>query len=289
MFEAPVFTIRGNITADAILYRPDPPLIVLAECKGGRSLQEEQARRCLVAESKGMFSGGSLPPVLRGPTPIPTAALFVGNEDHRPDLEAALSRIDLLAPLLTVSDKGARLIGCDDTHPLDGFEIAHDAGLPPARFPIDHHSPSEEIRELVAPILICAQARREELVDVEHVCRELLPEWSAVGNEARSVFRSRVDDVLRRLADSLLGEQLAYEPATKATPARVRITETPAASDPRGTPQSWQARQRRAAQALGRQRPRIEGQLEISLEDLAQTGGVGDQADEDRSQSGDNE
>jgi hypothetical protein len=279
LFEAPVFTPEGNIVADVLIYRVDPPLVLLAECKSGRHIKPVQAGRYLAAEENGIFSAGSLPPALRGKGTQVTAC-FAGNEDHRCDLEASMAQHEIQAPLLTVGDGCARLTGVDSLGSLHSFDVRHNSGLPPARFPIDHNSELEEIRELVVPVLIAAQARQEEFVDVESVCRDLLPEWPVVGNQAQRSFRRRVDDVLRRLAAGEFGDQLIYEPGTKATQARVRITVTPAATDPRGTPQSWQARQRRAARALGRQRAPIEGQLAFSLEDLADAGGVGEDQEE---------
>jgi hypothetical protein len=276
IFEAPVYADAGNVTADAILYRVDTPLIVLAECKGGRNIDAQQARRYLTASSEGIFAAGSLPPALRGRADIRVDAVFVGNEIHRNDLEDSMARHDVQAPLLTVGSDRVRLTGIEPASGLKAFELAHKAGLPPARFPIDQQSPIEEIRELVLPILVAAQARQEETLDVEAVCREVLPEWPVLGKEAQRSFLARVDDTMRRLVGGDLGVQFSYEPGTKASQARVRIVRTPAAADPRGSPQSWQAQQRRGAKALGRRRPQVEGQLALSLEDLAQAGGVGD-------------
>ncbi len=277
IFEAPVYTEPQNITADAILYRLEPPLLVLAECKGGRNIDAQQGRGYLTADLPGVFAAGSLPPGLRKRDDARVVAMFVGNEAYRGDLEASMVQHEIQAPLLTVGSDRARLTEVEAGSGIEPFDVAHQAGLPPARFPIDQHSPIEEIHELIAPILVAAQARQEELIDVEAICRDILPEWSVLGKEAQRGFISLVDDAVRRLANGELGAQFSYEPGTKASQARVRVLESPAASDPRGTPQSWQAQQRRAAKALGRQRqPPIEGQLELSLEDLAQEGGVGE-------------
>jgi len=277
IFEAPVYTDEGNIAADAILYRLDPPLLVLAECKGGRNIDAQQGRRYLAAGSAGVFAAGSLPPGLRNRDDARIVAVFVGNETHRGDLEASMIQHEIQAPLLTVGSDRARLTEVEAGLGIESFDVAHQAGLPPGRFPIDQHSSIEEIQELAAPILVATQAREEEVVDVEAICRDILPEWSVLGKEAQRGFISRVADAVRRLVGDELGIQFSYEPGTKASQPRVRILESPAASDPRGTPQSWQAQQRRAAKALGRQRrPQIEGQLELSLEDLAQAGGVGE-------------
>jgi hypothetical protein len=277
LFEAPVYTDEGNVTADAILYRPDPPLLVLAECKGGRNIDAPQARRYLVAGRTGVFAAGSLPPELRNRDDASIVAMFVGNDAHRDALEKSMIQHEIKAPLLTLGPDRARLTHVEPASGLETFDIGHQAGLPPARFPIDQHSPTEEIQELTVPILVAAQARQEEFVDVEAICREILPEWSVLGKEAQRAFHSRVEGGVSRLVGGELGAQFSYEPGTKASHARIRIVESPAASDPRGTPQSWQAQRRRAAKALGRKRqPQIEGQIELSLDDLAQAGGVGE-------------
>lgn len=277
IFEAPVYTDEGNITADAVLYRLDPPLLVLAECKGGRNVDARQGARYLAASLAGVFAAGSLPPALRNCEDVHIVAMFVGNGAHRGDLEASMVQHEIGAPLLTLGPNRAHMTQVESASGLEAFDVRHQAGLPPARFPIDQHSPAEEIHELTAPILVAAQARQEETIDVEAICREILPEWSVLGKEAQRGFVSRVDDAVRRLVGGELGAQFSYEPGTKASHARVRIVESPAASDPRGTPQSWQAQQRRAAKALGRKRqPQIEGQIELSLDALAQAGGVGE-------------
>ncbi len=249
----------------------------LTECKGGRNVDAQQGSRYLLANPDGVFAAGSLPPALRNREDVRIVAMFAGNETHRGDLEASMVQHNIEAPLLTVGPDRARLTQVEGASGLEAFDVRHQAGLPPARFPIDQHSPAEEIHELTAPILVAAQARQEETIDVEAICREILPEWSVLGKEAQRGFISRVDDAVRRLVGGELGTQFSYEPGTKASHARVRIVESPAASDPRGTPQSWQAQQRRAAKALGRKRqPQIEGQIELSLEDLAQEGGIGE-------------
>jgi hypothetical protein len=200
IFEAPVFTDAGNVTADALLYRLDAPLLVLAECKGGRNVDGEQARRYLTADRDGVLAAGSLPPALRDRSDTRVAVVFVGNEIHRGDLEASQVQHEIQAPLLTVGPHSARLTGVETSSGLEAFDLVHQAGLPPARFPIDHQSPAEEICEVIAPILVAAQARREEIVDVEAVCREVLP---ADGNDLRSrgSWRSR-SMISRRPAES---------------------------------------------------------------------------------------
>jgi hypothetical protein len=139
--------------------------------------------------------------------------------------------------------------------------------------PIDHQSPGEKIRELLIPKLVAAAARREDYVEVEHVCRELLPEWAILSQGGKRDFARKIEQILRAAAASDLRDSYRFEPASAQIGARVVIYATPAGLDPRGATQSWQAQQRKAASALGRTRvSTIEGQL--SLEDLAGGGGL---------------
>src|SRR5664280_2811734 len=132
LFEAPVFTEVGNITADAVLYRLESPLVVLAECKGGRNVSALQARRYLSANVEGIFAAGSLPSTLRDRDDTRVIAVFVGNETHRSDLEASMTQHQIQAPLLTVGRDGARLTGVEPSpRPWTRSSLPTRAGLRP--------------------------------------------------------------------------------------------------------------------------------------------------------------
>jgi hypothetical protein len=275
-FEVLVSTPLGDFRADAVLLRIDPALVLLAECKSGRNLDEEQARKYLAADAVALRRAGTLPAIFGNDTTVPVRTLFAGLEDERAALEHALRALDIEAPLLTVGPRRVRLSGASGIAGLDDFDFRHDGGMPPARFPVDHQSPEDEIQELLVPHLTAAQARGVEFVGVEALCESLLPEWALLGRGVRHDFIKRVEAILRRLTASSLRLDFGYEPRTGTAQGRVIVLRTPASFDPRGATRAWQAGQDRAARALGRQpRPQIEGQL--SLEDLAEAGGIADE------------
>ena len=273
LLEATVQSSDGTIRADAIAYRCDPDLVLLAECKSGKNLEEEQARRYLTADAIALRRAGTLPAPFTKRDGVTVAAMFVGLEDHRAELESALNHLGINAPLLTIGRDRARLSGASGVSGLDDFDIPIHHGLPPARVPIDHQSPDDEVKELVIPKLVAAAARREDYVEVEQVCRDLLPEWAILSQGGRRDFVRQVEQILRGAAASDLKRSYRFEPQSQEIGARAVILGSPASFDSRGATQAWQAQQRKAAKALGRSRaPAIEGQL--SLEDLAEGGGL---------------
>jgi hypothetical protein len=274
-FEVLVSTPVGDFRADAVLFRTAPPLVLLAECKSGKNLDEEQARRYLAADATALRRAGTLPAAFRTED-VPVRAMFVGLEDERAALEHGLRELEIEAPLLTVGSRRVRLSGASGVPGLDDFDQRHGGGLPPARFPVDHQSPEDEIQELLVPQLTAAQARGLEFIGIESLCEALLPEWALLGLGVRQSVIQRCEAILRRLTTAAMRRDFRYEPRTGTTQGRVVILRTPAAFDPRGATRAWQAAQGRAARSIGRQpQPQIEGQL--SLEDLAETGGIADE------------
>jgi hypothetical protein len=97
-----------------------------------------------------------------------------------------------------------------------------------------------------------------------------------LGLGVRQSFIQHCEAILRRLTTAPMRRDFRYEPRTGSTQGRVVILRTPAAFDPRGATRAWQAAKGHAARSIGRQpQPQIEGQL--SLEDLAETGGIADE------------
>lgn len=273
LVEAPVYSEPANIRVDAILYRLYPALILLCECKGGRNVEPRQARSYLAAELDGLRGPGTLPPELRGSDAVKIRTVFVGRTEMRADLLASLAQFDLEAPVLTLGRDRATLTDVPADVSLDEFDVEHDAGLPPARFPIDSESPAEEIVELVVQHLVAAQARSEEFVPVAQLARAILPGFAILGREAQREFSKRVEAVTQQFLVGDLAKQFRFE-RSQAYEPRVAVVRTPASADPRGATQQWQAQGRRVRRALGRegQKPAIEGQ--ISLDELAREGGI---------------
>jgi hypothetical protein len=275
LVEAPIYSEPANIRADAVIYRRHPDLVLPCECKGGRNVQERQARSYLAADVAGMRAAGTLPPELRDADSVAVQPVFVGRDELRDPLLASFDQFGLEAPpLLTVGAGVARLRGAARVEGLDDFSECHGGGLPPARFPIDAESPHEEILELVQQHLVAAQARRAELVPISLLAAAILPGLALLGRAAARDFVSRVEKVTQAYLKGEMATYFRFE-RTSAVEARVVVIRSPASADPRGATQQWQAEARRASRAIGRTRdPRPEGQL--SIEDLAREGGLAD-------------
>jgi hypothetical protein len=276
-FEVPVSTPVGEIRADALLYRCEPNLVLLGECKSGSNVEEEQARRYLAVDERWLRRSGALPPRLRSSTEIAVQMLFVGREEHRASLEASLRHLDISAPLLTVGAERVRLSGASATQGLDDFDEHHGAGLPPGRFPVDHQSADEHLLDVLIPQVIAAQARQEDIVLIETLCDRLLPEWPVLSHAGRGLFLSRVANLLRGLVAGEMRGQFRYEGLKQPhTRGRIVIDVSPARRDPRGRTRAWQAQQTRAATAL-RRRTAQERAGQLSLDQLADEGGLADE------------
>jgi hypothetical protein len=171
--EMPLLTPKGDIRADAVLYRQSPDLILPAECKSGRNVDIEQGERYLSLDVEWLRRSGAIPPPLRGSDAIAVQALYVGTDDHRPELEQGLRRLGTV-PLLTVSANRVHLSGAGRTPGLSDFIHLHDAGLPPARLPVDHQSDDDEILELLIPVVVAAQASLKEYVGMDRLCEDIV-------------------------------------------------------------------------------------------------------------------
>ncbi len=199
--------------------------------------------------------------------------MFVGHEEERADLETALTHLAINAPLLTVGRDRVRLSDTSGVRGLDDFDRTHTQGLPPARIRVDHQSPADEIQELLVQQIAAGQARGDEYLDTEALCRAVLPEWPILSHSGRRLFVRRVEEVARSLAQRDMARDIRFEPSQGQTLSRIVVLRSPVHLDPRGATQAWQAVERRAARAVGRTpRPEIPGQM--SLEDLADEGGL---------------
>lgn len=274
--EVPLTTPAGDTRVDAVIYRLDPNLVLLAECKSGRNIDEPQARKYEAATADLLRRTDALPPQLRRAGAVEVKPLFVGTEEHRADLEGGLRRLSIDAPLLTVGSERVRLSDTSGIRGLGGFDESHGAGLPPARFRVDHQSPDAEVREVVLPEVVAAQARSEDFLAIESLCEAVLPEWPILAPGVRGEFIRKVERTARELAAHELRGRIRLDPGPRGHRSRIVINSTPASNRPQGRTQAWQAQQRRAATGLrGQPRPAIEGQT--SLDDLAAEGGLADE------------
>jgi hypothetical protein len=273
--ESPLTTPLGDTRIDAVIFKVSPALVLPCECKSGENIDEEQARKYLAADPALLRRTDALPPQLRKATDVTVLPMFVGTEENRPELERGLRHLDIDAPLLTVGPSRIRLSGASGITGLDDFDHRHGNGLPPARLPVDHQSPSEEIQELLLPELIAAQARGEDIVPIEAVCAAVVPEWGILSPGMQGSFIRRTEDAMRRLLQGDLRTHFRLDPGGSNRRSRVVIETTPAVMDPRGQTQAWRAQQRRATRML-RGKAQVQPEAQLSLEDLAEQGGLAD-------------
>ena len=277
-FEVPINTPKGDLRADALIYRENPAFALLAECKSGSNIDQEQAEKYLSTDLSWLKRTGALPPALRGTDEdkIATGTLFVGRDAHRAELEQGLAQLAISALLLTVGERHIQLSGSQITD-LDDFSLNHDGGLPPARLPVDHQSPDSEMLELLIPQIVAAQAKREDLLEIETICSRILPEWAVLSHGAQNQFIARIAQLLSALEAANFKGQIHYERLKQPnTRGRLQILDSPANRDPRGRTQAFQAQQRRGEAVLGRKGRKVSLPGQTSLDELAERGGLAD-------------
>lgn len=277
--EVPLNTKEGEVRADALVYRHSPDLILLCECKSGKNVDVEQAEKYLSLDVSWLRRSGVIPPPLRESTSIAVQTLYVGTDEHRPDLEQGLQQLGAV-PLLTVSAERVQLSGAARTPGLLDFIELHSAGLPPARLPVDHQSEDDEVLELLVPAIVAAQASLKDHVGIDGLCGDILPEWPILGERARREFIGRVTQLAKGLAAGEMKGQFRYEPPSGIQPhppGRLVITDSPATRHPQGRTRAFQAQQRKAEKALRRKSRRDPIPGQTSLDELAQEGGLADE------------
>lgn len=264
--ELPVQGSGGLVRADAVIYRQDPDLIVLCECKSGRNLDEEQARRYAAATYTALRRGAALPSVFRGQVAVNT--MYVVLDDYRAEIEVCLQTWGIDAPVLSIGSGFVRLDG-DMPDGLASFvERDPSKRWPPARIRVDHQSPINEIMELLAQRIASAQARRQQVLDLQEVAKAIYPAWDVLSPTGRRDLTRRLVEAGEAFAKGALRGAIFVERGNEVAP-RITILRTPADADPRGMPQAWQGQARRLAEDLGRgSAPVPEETRQLSLDDL---------------------
>jgi hypothetical protein len=115
------------------------------------------------------------------------------------------------APLLTLDAERVRLSGSSGIPGLEDCDEQHDGGPPPARIPVDHQSPEQDLLDVLIPRVVEAQARNEDIVAVESLAEGLLAEWSILSHGGRESFVSRLAKLLEGLAAGDMRGQFRYE------------------------------------------------------------------------------
>lgn len=277
--EMPLSTKHGEVVADAVIYRQSPDLILPCECKSGKHVKSEQTEKYLSLDVGWLRRNGAIPPPLQESKALAVQTLYVGTEENRPGLEKGLQPLGTV-PLLTVGDGRAQLSSAGRTPGLRNFNQSHDAGLPPARLPVDHQSDDHEILEHLIPAIVATQASLRDIVSVERLSEDILPEWPILGSKARREFVGRIAQLAIGLAASDFKGQFRYEPPSGKqphTPARLVILDSPATRHPQGRTQAFQAQQRRTEKVLRGKSRSAPNPAQTSLDELAQEGGLADE------------
>ncbi|MGE3137908.1 MAG: hypothetical protein AB7I08_07815 [Thermoleophilia bacterium] len=275
LIEAPVQTSLGPVVVDVILVREEPPCVLLCEAKSGANISNPQAQRYAQADWRSLERAGSEPPALRGVPDVPVGALFATLEVHRDRVALGLTKLKLDIPILSITPGGAvTVVGAGAVGIPDTFDLPV-PGLPPAIVPADEHSQVEVLLDPVRAQLVAAMARREHALDLEVLCGGVFPQWQAFGRGARSTLRKKVWAACRALERAELKGRVRSEQGG-GLDKRVAILKSPETFDPRGRTQGYQRLQREAAGAGGRvPKPPMKDQL--SLDDMAESGGLGDE------------
>lgn len=269
LLEGDVQSDPQSVRVDVIAIRTNPDVILLIECKGGRSIRPAQARAYTNATVEGLRRRATLPSELQASSDVAVAAVFAGRDDEGEVLAESLEREHVSAPLLLVGEGGATLRG-STTPGLDDFAVRDVKwGHPPGRILVDHESPVDEVRQLLIPAVIAAMAQGEEAIDLQDAAGEIHPYWPQLGRVAQGEFMNLVKDAARGLANDEMRLDVRYESSNAISP-RLTFTARPSEADPRGAAQAWQGLARHAAGTTGRKPHRhIEGQMTIAFDDVA--------------------
>lgn len=268
--ELDVQSTPGVIRADVVCYRLDPDLILLVEGKSGRNVEERQARGYAAADVAGIRARANLPNDLVGRSRVGVSPLYVCLQEHREDIVAALAVLEIDAPVLSVRS-GAALLDGPVPAGLQRFDRTNARlSLPPVRIRLDRDSPIEEFMAVLLQGIVAAAVRGETHVELADVARSVFnAHWVHMSVQARRDLTGVFKKAATQLGRGELSGFIRLE-GSSSVPDRVAIVDSPAAADPRGAPQRWQALMRRASRDLGREGSSIvQRQPQLSLDDLA--------------------
>lgn len=257
-FEVPITVESGNVVVDATSVRTDPPAVIVAEAKGGGSIQNDQALRYAEIKPRDVARVVGLP---FDHSTAASEVLYACTTEGRDGVHIDLNRLELAFPMLIVGDSRVRLEP-EGATVLRGFDDAV-PGPPPRYVALDQDSSDDDFVDHLLPALIAAASRGEEFIAVERLLSSVLPYWAVYGLPVKQALIRKGRDALARAIGSSLSGDFAFEPKARRADADViRVINNPAGFDPRGQTQSWQRLERRAAKALGRpKRPESPGQI----------------------------
>lgn len=171
--ELDVQSSPGVVRADAVLYRLDPNLILLVECKSGRNVEERQARSYMAATPEGIRSRSSIPNEMMGCDHVQVSPLYVCLDKYRRDVQRSLRKLRIEVPVLSVGEGRVRL---DGPVPAGLGKFEHNdssLALPPTRIRLDDQSPLIELMSVLVRQVVAAAARKQPHLEFEDVGRSL--------------------------------------------------------------------------------------------------------------------
>lgn len=268
--EVPIRGLAGDVVIDAVAVNRTANDLLAAECKGGRNVEAEQARRydALPAEPDAVVRAANVSLPTAGSRSLDT--VFVCLSEHVLRVKVGLEAAGAPQPILAVGQQVSHH-GEPFRHEAlrTAFTRPHDTdGPPPAIIQVDAGSPDETFDRLVTAELVAAMAHRKVNVTIRAVTEGVVRHWSIYGAAARGQLQRRVEASARRVCEHDPDRFLYRPPSERSHEPSVDIIATPEDADPRGRTQAYQVVGRRLPQAARRVKREIEGQERFHLDDL---------------------
>jgi hypothetical protein len=270
--EALEFPVKNDdrfISVDAVGFKGSENRFHLHEAKSGTSVPAEQAQRYADADpaylvrSVGVTVGGGA---------LPSAqSTYVCLKEHEERILWFLSEAKVELPVISIGEDTIEALGTAFADPELAEKFSEPIsipGPPPGIIVVDADSPDDDFDQVVAPSLVAAASRSEEVVSVAHLAEMSLTYYAIYPAVYQKRLRGKVADAAIRAAsaDPQHWEFRMFKGANES--GSVRILATPEQADPRGRTQQYQAmRGRLQAGSRRRVRPEIPGQRQFFAEE----------------------
>lgn len=272
--EAPVKTSKSLVVVDVVALGDRVGLALIVEAKSGAWVEPPQAQKydaMTLAELRRVVTFRADPKVAT--IEVLYACLSANEATIRQGLLAAG-----VAPSLLVIDLDAHRVRLDPAtgSRLMSFDTEVPAGQPPGLIRLDADTPDDVYEQLLVAEVVAAMSRDERTIPVS----TLLARVPYLGNysaQARTDLTRRATRVLSAAAKRF-PDDFEVRPAAgdvHGAGGTVVIRRSPKDSDHRGETQGWQ-RLKRRAEGRGRRSGKRENPDQLSLDDLAEQGEMGD-------------
>jgi hypothetical protein len=264
--EIPTSTDAGKTVLDAVALHEETNLLVVAECKSGANIYDDQARKLDTLDPTALVQTGSV--TLASEAPPTIEVVYVCLEESVDRIQHGLNGAGIEAPLILAVDQdrirthGPSIEGTTLPEQLPD-EIRVD-GPPPRIVRFDTESTVDEFVPAVLAELVAAQSHRRDIISIPAVAEGVVPELALYGKGVQRRLASRVEDAAQRIAEQQ-PENFRFRPRTQAhREAAVEVLRSPEDRDPRGRTQAYQAIARRAPRPR-KPKPPPEDQLQLDL------------------------